>query len=315
MAHEKWIWILGGLSTVLILFLAIGWLLAYFHRRRLMRHYSHDALQIPGPQSKYIAIDGIQLHYVVEGRGPDIFLIHGIGANLYCWRYMIPLLARSFRVWAIDLKGYGLSDKPRKSSYGLDAQARLLVKFLELQGVRQCILVGNSMGGAIAAEMTIQRPELVKELVLINSAHDPKIIGPLDLRKAKMFIDVLTPLVVNKIVVKQFIKNLYGIIKEVPDEVVSAYIAPYMSSDDTHHAFVASFEALVDKTLVPRLKALNKRVLLLWGQNDRLVPVRFGKELHLTLSESRFHIHPEAGHHMQEEVPEWIVDKIKEFIS
>ncbi|MDZ4677604.1 MAG: alpha/beta hydrolase [Oligoflexia bacterium] len=312
---EKWLWILAALIIIFMFFTMGGWTLAYFYRKRLMRQYAHDGLKIPGPQSKHLMIDNIQLHYVVEGSGPDIFLIHGIGANLYCWRFLIPLLARSFRVWAIDLKGYGLSDKPRKSSYGLAAQAKLLIEFLKAQNVQQCILVGNSMGGAIAAEMTIQNPDLIKDLVLINSAHDPKIIGPLDLRKIRLFIDLLPPLFINKVVVKQFMKTLYGKQRDITDEVVSAYISPFMASDDTHHAFVASFEALIDKTLIPRFKALNKRVLILCGQNDRLVPVRYGQQLHQSLAESLFHIHPDAGHHLQEEDPQWIVDKIKEFIS
>src|SRR2546423_1872056 len=95
-------------------------------------------IYFPNAQSRFVVIDNVKIHYVVEGRGQDIVLIHGLAANIYCWRKLIPILARKFRVWAIDLKGFGLSDKPRGSSYDLQTQALLVSHFIEHMNLETC---------------------------------------------------------------------------------------------------------------------------------------------------------------------------------
>ena len=295
---------------------AVFWWTAFLYRKWLVRKYFSDVVQYPNALSKFTEVNGIRLHYIVDGNGPDLLLLHGIGANIYCWRLVVPLLSKFFRVWAVDLKGFGQSAKPRMSDYGLKAQAELLLDFLRQQKIGKCIVVGNSMGGAIASEMAIRDSALVDNLVLINSAHDPRIVRRImwfDLRPIRKYlIHPMAPFV-TRTTVRQFIKTLYGTKRVISNEVVDAYLAPYMTEIDSHHAFASAFDALLDKDLVSRLKTISTKVLILWGKRDRLCPLKFGQELQQRLPNSILQVHENAGHHMQEEEPERIAQHIKTF--
>src|SRR5690606_35753067 len=129
--------------------------------------------------------------------------------------------------------------KPLDSDYGLQAQAALTLKFLRANDVEKCIVVGNSMGGAIAAEMAIQDPQLVSHLVLINSAHDPRIVRRIiwfDVRRTRKLIASSIAPLVNRITVKQFIRTLYGTPRDINDNIINNYLAPYRQSRSAHLA-------------------------------------------------------------------------------
>jgi pimeloyl-ACP methyl ester carboxylesterase len=113
-------------------------------------------------------VDGLVLHYVREGRGPAIVLLHGLGGFAESWRKTIDVLARSADVLAVDLPGYGLSAKPR-TRYDLDFFTRALHGFLDATGVGQASLVGHSLGGAVAVAYTLTHPGRVDRLALVSA--------------------------------------------------------------------------------------------------------------------------------------------------
>ena len=127
----------------------------FFNKWQVRKLLETDAPFYPNKESRYETIDGVKLHYVCHGSGADILLLHGIAANIYCWRLLIPLLEKKFRVWAVDIKGFGLSDKP-DDNYDLQSQADLLVKFARKHVMKNLTVVGSSMGGAIASEVAVQ---------------------------------------------------------------------------------------------------------------------------------------------------------------
>jgi pimeloyl-ACP methyl ester carboxylesterase len=114
------------------------------------------------------AVDGLALHYVREGRGPAIVLLHGLGGFGESWRKTIDVLARSADVLAVDLPGYGLSAKPR-TRYDLDFFTRVLHGFLGATGVGRVSLVGHSLGGAVAVTYALTHPARVERLALVSA--------------------------------------------------------------------------------------------------------------------------------------------------
>ena len=114
------------------------------------------------------SIDGLALHYVREGRGPAIVLLHGLGGFGESWRKTIDVLARSADVLALDLPGYGLSAKPR-ARYDLDFFARVLHGFLDVMGIGQVSLVGHSLGGAVAVTYALTHTARVDRLALVSA--------------------------------------------------------------------------------------------------------------------------------------------------
>lgn len=309
--------VLLALATALAFLVFFVFLLSYFYRKKLEAYFLGGNLEFPNQFSRFIKVDGVNLHFTTIGNGPDILLLHGIGANIFCWRFLIPLLAKNFRVWALDQKGFGQSDKPPKGDYGLKAQAQLNLQFLKANDIKQCTVVGNSMGGAIGAEMSLQAPNLVKNLVLLNSAHDPKIIRrffPIPLHKARhILVAPMAPLV-NRFTVKNFLKTLYGTPQEISQNVVDNYLSPYVTDRNSHRSFSLAVDSLLDHSLVPRLQNSSISPLIIWGARDRLTPLKYGEKLHKQLKNSTFSVHPTAGHHLQEEEPQWLCEQIKNYL-
>lgn len=139
-------------------------------------------------RGKYIDVGGIRTHYLDEGSGEPVVLVHGggAGADGYSnWMSTIPLMAHEVRVIAVDMVGFGKTAKPDPATYAYSQQARNehLAGFLTRLGLKGATLVGNSMGGATAIGVAATRPELVGRLVLMGSAgvtrHLPPTLKPL----------------------------------------------------------------------------------------------------------------------------------------
>lgn len=113
-------------------------------------------------------VDGLSLHYLVEGRGPAVVLLHGLGGFAGSWRHNIAALATRATVYAVDLPGSGRSAKPR-APYGLAYFARALHGFLDGLGLSQASLVGHSLGGAVAVTYALTHPTRVERLALLGS--------------------------------------------------------------------------------------------------------------------------------------------------
>lgn len=131
----------------------------------------------PSWTSHFVELRGIRTHYVEAGarNAPPLVLLHGGGAgadSIGNWRYALPLLACDFRVIALDLVGFGRTDKPDPAGYAYSQHERNahLAEFLTALGLSPAILVGNSMGGATALGVAMEQPELVRALVLMGSA-------------------------------------------------------------------------------------------------------------------------------------------------
>ena len=112
-------------------------------------------------------VDGLALNYLVEGRGPAVVLVHGLGGFAASWRHNIPSLAARATVYAIDLPGFGLSGKP-PASYSLGFFARAVHAFLDAIGVGQASLVGHSLGAAVAVTYALTRPARVERLAVVS---------------------------------------------------------------------------------------------------------------------------------------------------
>ena len=113
-------------------------------------------------------LDGLALHYVVEGRGPAVVLVHGLGGFAESWRHNLPALADRATVYALDLPGFGVSAKPR-APYDLPFFARVLHAFLDGLGVGQASLVGHSLGGAVAVAAALRLPARVDRVALVGA--------------------------------------------------------------------------------------------------------------------------------------------------
>src|SRR5437867_2652474 len=123
---------------------------------------------------RFAAVEGLRVFAITLGEGPDVVLLHGNPASTYSWRKVLEPLAARHRVHAIDLPGYGFSDKPADAPYDTAWFARVVVGYLDSQGIRRAVLVGNSMGGHVATETAILYPERTAGPALPDAAGLPE---------------------------------------------------------------------------------------------------------------------------------------------
>src|SRR6218665_2549408 len=122
----------------------------------------------------YFERDGCQLHYEDRGQGEPVLLVHGLGSSIQDWEYQIPELAKTRRVLAIDVRGHGRSGKPR-DAYQMSDFSADVIGLIDHLGLPKVHLVGISMGGMIAFQVGVERPELLSSLTIVNSA--PEVIA------------------------------------------------------------------------------------------------------------------------------------------
>jgi pimeloyl-ACP methyl ester carboxylesterase len=126
-------------------------------------------------QHEYITTNGIKLHYVTQGEGPLMLMLHGFPEFWYSWRHQIPEFAKDFKVVALDLRGYNDSDKPAdQSAYVMAEFIKDVEGVIKGLGYDRCVLVGHDWGGAIAWNFAYAHPEMVERLIVLNLPHPAK---------------------------------------------------------------------------------------------------------------------------------------------
>lgn len=124
---------------------------------------------------EYILTNGVKLHYVTQGTGPLMLMLHGFPEFWYSWRHQIPEFAKDFKVVALDLRGYNDSDKPKnQSAYVMDEFVRDIEGVVTGLGYEKCTLVGHDWGGAIAWNFAYSYPEMIERLIILNLPHPAK---------------------------------------------------------------------------------------------------------------------------------------------
>jgi pimeloyl-ACP methyl ester carboxylesterase len=267
-------------------------------------------------KSHFKNIFGYNIYFTQQGAGEHVVLLHGIGASSYVWRFLTPKLAENYLVTAIDLLGFGSSDKPDTFKYDLDSQCDVIFELLKQLGIQpgkcKCTLIGSSMGGTIALRLAQMYPKMFNKIIVLSPAADPKITF-FDLNRISFLSPVVKPLVTERFV-KQIMKRVYSEKTLITDENIKMYAEPYSSHKGAVDSFVKSFSLLRDPRVYEQLEGIEDPVLILWGQKDRIIPFKFAKKIQSKIPNSLLEIHKTAGHHLQEDDPEWVLSKIIPFL-
>ena len=256
-----------------------------------------------GFTARRITVDGTALRYIDSGHGTPVVFLHGLGASMYTWRKnLAPVAAAGYRVIAFDNRGFGFSDKPA-TGYDNASFARLTVALLDSLHVPEAVLVGHSMGGAIAAEVAIAHPERVRGVVLIASAG-------LGVREPRLFRvgrwPVVGPLLFafrSRGLTERLLKATYADPRKVSEADVDQYYAP-VAEREYGSALRAVLRQFRFDGLAGRLDHIAAPTLVLWGEADRLIPITLGRALASGIPRAAFLSVPGAGHAVQEEAPD-----------
>jgi 4,5:9,10-diseco-3-hydroxy-5,9,17-trioxoandrosta-1(10),2-diene-4-oate hydrolase len=237
------------------------------------------------PEERYIKIGEINTRYWMAGdTGPQVLLIHGVGRFLEEWMLSFDALAAHNRVYALDLPGHGRTDKPLSASYRLVDLARFVNDFMGALDISQAHIVGHSMGGGIALQLTLQFPEAVDKLVLVCSAGLGKEATlVLRITAVPLLGEILTRPSLNgtRRLLKEFVKDPAFLTDDFVDlsyrmaalpGAQQAVLKTLRSAGNLFGQYDDTYRPIVDN-----LESIQCPVLLVWGRQDRVLPVAHGQ--------------------------------------
>lgn len=259
------------------------------------------------PQDQYIKVDRSNIRYWTLGDGgTTIILLHGLGSCLETWKYTISALAQRHRVYAVDIVGSGRSDKPL-TTYSLAYQAQFIKAFMDALSLKSTSLIGNSMGGGVALQFALLFPKQVEKLVLVSSAGLGKEIA-LTLRLASLpFTNLLfrPRRSSTALALKQAVYNP----SVITDDWVELFYQLGMLPG-AQEALQMQIRANINfwgvrsqvyGSIVNQLATISAPSLIIWGQQDRVLPVAHAQVAALGLPNARLHIFDACGHWPQVE--------------
>ncbi|NER05283.1 MAG: alpha/beta hydrolase [Okeania sp. SIO3C4] len=276
--------------------------------------------------SNFIAANSINIHYVTQGSGPLMLMLHGFPEFWYSWRHQIPEFAQDYKVVALDLRGYNESDKPEdKSAYVMSEFIKDIEGVIKELGYEKCVLVGHDWGGGIAWSFAYAHPEMVEKLIVMNIPHPAKFKEGLGIPE-------------------QLLRSWYIFFFQLP------FLPELMLEFDDYQAICSIFKSMVNKSAVTDVDveaykdAVAKRgaltsminyyrnifsgffnqqewgilripTLMLWGEEDTALgkELTYGTEEYVENFQIRYILN--CGHLVQQEQPQLVNQYMREFLS
>lgn len=272
------------------------------------------------PPSKFVEVQGIQVHFRDEAEVADslpIVLLHGTGASLHTWDGWAKILRQKRRVVRLDLPAYGLTGANISGDYSTESYVSFLHAFLEKLGIEKCVLIGNSLGGSIAWHFAAAYPNQIKKLVLIDAAGFPTQNSqqPLAFRLAKIPIaNELIKYVTPRFIIEKSILNVYGDKSKVSKELIDRYFELSLR-EGNRQAFIDRMKVRFDVADTLKIRSLGMPTLILWGEEDKLIPVENALKFKRLLPYPNLIVFKGIGHVPMEENPELTATALQEFLS
>lgn len=286
---------------------------------------SFEEIPYPFAVKKVKVSDEVELAYVDEGSGKEtIIFIHGLGSYLPAWKKNIEELRNHYRCIAVDLPGYGKSSKlPHDGS--MTFYAGIINKFIEKLNLGKVIVAGHSMGGQIAMVMALYHPEKVKALILAAPAGFEAFTEG----QKQWFRNVMTLDGVKKTTAEDIQTNLAWNFYNLPADaefMITDRLGMRSASDFEAycHAVVQSVNGMVNEPVLPFLDKIKQPTLIIFGENDNLIPNRFlnpgptrkiAEKGAALIPGSKLVVLPKTGHFVQYESYKKFNREVREFIS
>ncbi len=278
---------------------------------------------MPAPISHYTQAKSLRLHYLESGAPdpnvPPILLLHGFPTSSHLYRNILPELGKTHRAIALDLPGYGLSDKPLDAAYDYDFYADTLDAFLDALGIGDTHLCVHDLGGPVGLYWMVRHPHRVQKLVVLNT-----LVYPETSWAVKLFLLALkTPGLRDYLVSPKGIVAAMklGVVNKgrLNREVLTPYTAPF-TDPAARKALLKAASGLGTAGLAQIARALpgyQGTIRLIYGENDRALPdiAQTMRRLQQDHPEAELTALPNCGHFLQEDEPQRVAELISEFLS
>lgn len=266
-----------------------------------------------------LLVNNVQIYYeYYEHEDPDaqvVVLVHGFLSSTISFRQLLPYLTKKYKVIALDLPGFGQSEKSTSFIYKLSNYGQLIIDFLDKLNIQDVILIGHSMGGQISMHAAKKAPKRIQKLILLGCCSYVKRASRSLI--ACSYLPLFTWGMRNWIQKKDVKQNLLSVLhdsKLVTQEMIESYKKPISEA-----AFINSLIRLLrhreGDMSSNELKEIKQPVLMIWGKEDKVIPVKTGYRLKHDLPNAKLIIYEKCGHLVMEEKPQEISNEIICFIE
>jgi len=270
-------------------------------------------------KGKFVLVDNKKVHYLEQGEGKPIILIHGFLYHTVMWKKNMEDLAKKFKVYAIDLWGWGYSERLKDLNYSFDGYAKQIVGFMDALKIPRASLVGQSMGGGISVYVAAHFPDRVDKLILV----DPTVIPYPMTTTGRVYQlpyvgEFLNAIPGNAL----FKKNIQTVWFYDPQKVTDDYVEEVARPTTIKGSLDGMMFILRNVLKEPYVEAeaqklaqLNKPILIIHGREDKAIPLDRSQKLNALWKGSQLVIFEKAGHTPHEEYPEKFNPLALEFLS
>ncbi len=274
--------------------------------------------------SKYVEVHGSNIHYVEEGTGDPVLFVHGNPTWSYLWRNIIPKVAQTHRAIAVDLLGFGRSDKPSDADYSFDEHCAVVAGFIDSLDLRNLSLVLHDWGGPIGMSYAIDHKENVAKVVLISTFVAPVKL-PLGFALKVLRLRWLSAFIIQRLNLFLPFALRVGVANRshLTREVLRQYHAPFPDYESRRSMrrwpeqlplgpADSAYRAL--ERIGAALPSFDRPVLVLKAERDPILTMKRAKWLVQTLPVARLEVVEKAGHYAQEDQPEKVAAAISQFL-
>jgi len=273
------------------------------------------------PETHFVALaDGTRADYRERGspNAPTLLLLHGSNASLLTWESWSKRLSDSFHVVSVDLPGHGLTGAVPSGDYSQEGMAKFVGEFADKLGLKTFALAGNSMGGGVAARFAEENPARVTRLILVDAGGLPfEAQGgePLAFKLARMPVaNRLLLYVTPRSLVVQGLNQAVVHKEIITDAMIDSYW-DFARMSGTRAATLKRFQLPYDTFVADHTGALTMPTLILWGEQDHLIPVAIAHDWQKAVKGSKLIVYPKTGHIPMEEVADQSAADVRAFLT
>ncbi len=269
-------------------------------------------IELPGFAGRKQKPEPCRVHYLTMGRGEPLLLVHSVGQSIYTWRKLMPLLAEHYCVIAIDLPGFGYSDRPYSLNYSMDEMADILVKCLDALEIKSTHALGVTMGALYTMYASVKYPDRFMKIIALTPGGVTERM-PKKIRRLERPLGFLYRELYNQ---KDFEENLplfYYDGTVCTPEVVTQY---YKTCDSyaSRQAIMYAIRNFDEDYALSEIQNREREFFIIWGDSDKLQPMDRLFELREMLNMSVYHRIRNTGHWMHEEKAESIAEAADRYI-
>ncbi len=269
--------------------------------------------------SEFVEVEGLRLHYLAAGSGRPVVLLHGWPTSSFLWRNIAPRIAEGNRVIALDLPGFGRSDKPLDASYSFRFHTRILDGFFEAMGIDRLGLAVHDLGGPVGLYWASKNPERVEKLALLNTLVYPELSWAAAVFVTACKIPGIRSLLASRAGLKFSMRTGIEDPANLTEEMLEGVLEPFATAEARTALLKAGCGLHPDglRDIARALPSFKVPVLIIYGENDRILPdvATTMERVKRDLPQAQVTSLPGCGHFLQEERPGEIGDALAEFFA